>query len=423
MRIVHIAAGAGSMYCGACARDLSLVKGLMSRGHDVEIVPLYTPLRMDTDEVPETAPVFYGGINVFLQQSSPLFRKLPKFMDRWLDNDRFLRAVSNFAINTSPRDLGPMTVSVLAGKDGMQSKELDRLLDYLESAPRPDLISITNSMLSAIAPEVKRRLKVPVVCALQGEEGFIEAMPQKYAARARELMQNNIRHIDRLIAPSEAYAQKMREYLKVDPDKIAVVPVGIDTDLYKRNVPRVHSPFTIGYLSVISRQKGLDLLVEAFGTGIGDARLLVAGRVLDKQYWENIQKRVNELGILDKFQYLGEVDLKGKLDILDNCSAFVLPTRIHESRGVAVMEAMSKGLPVVVPGHGIFNELVEPHNAGILVGSDDIMGLRNALTELIADADRAENLASNAANVIRERYNIDIVSETALKVYMDAIAL
>jgi len=43
MRIIHLAAGAGSMYCGACARDIALVRGLIKRGHDVQIIPLYTP--------------------------------------------------------------------------------------------------------------------------------------------------------------------------------------------------------------------------------------------------------------------------------------------------------------------------------------------------------------------------------------------
>ena len=43
MRIVHLAAGAGAMYCGACTRDMSLVRGLLSLGHDIQVLPLYTP--------------------------------------------------------------------------------------------------------------------------------------------------------------------------------------------------------------------------------------------------------------------------------------------------------------------------------------------------------------------------------------------
>ena len=55
MRIVYIAVGSGSMFCGACARDITLVRGLLSFGHDVEIIPLYTPLKIEKkDDLPLT---------------------------------------------------------------------------------------------------------------------------------------------------------------------------------------------------------------------------------------------------------------------------------------------------------------------------------------------------------------------------------
>ncbi len=424
MRIVYIAAGAGGMYCGACARDISLVKGLMARGHDVEIVPLYTPLRPDTDDAPETAPVFYGGINVFLQQASTVFRGLPRFMDRWLDSPALLRLVSGFAINTSPKDLGPMTVSVLAGKDGLQGKELDRLIDYLESAAKPDIVSITNSMLSAIAPEIKRRMSVPVVCALQGEDGFVQSMPEKYAKQARDLMAKNAGSIDRFVAPGEDYAQQMAEYLRVPPEKVAVVPAGVDIGLYKRNTPRIHSPFTIGYLSVIAEPKGLDILIEAFAKGFklaGEAKLVIAGKIMKKPYWEKIQARIRELGITDNVQYIGEIDLKTKLEMLESCSVFIMPSRINESRGMIVMEAMSKSLPVIAPDNGIFPELIGRHDAGVLVKPEDPKAIAEALNTIMSDPTRAEQLASNARQTIEQYYSINAMTDKALEVYEDVL--
>ena len=131
MHIVHIAAGAGSMYCGACARDVNLIRGLIAAGHDVQVIPLYTPLRVEGEETLPTSRIFYSGINVYLQQMLALFRLTPGALDRLFEGKALLRLVSKFAIETRAEGLGPMTISVLAGKDGFQRKELGKLLDYL----------------------------------------------------------------------------------------------------------------------------------------------------------------------------------------------------------------------------------------------------------------------------------------------------
>ena len=209
MRIIHLAAGAGSMYCGACARDIALVRGLIKRGHDVQIIPLYTPLKIEGDEPANITPVYLGGINAYLQQKSALFRHLPAFLDRALDNPTLLRWVSRFAISTEAAKLGAMTVSVLAGRDGRQCKEVQRLVEYLKTQPAHDVFVITNALLSGLAPELKRQFAIPVLCGLQGEDSFVQSMPEPHRSRAQELMQANARSVDLLIAPGDDYARRM----------------------------------------------------------------------------------------------------------------------------------------------------------------------------------------------------------------------
>jgi hypothetical protein len=81
VRIAYVAAGAAGRYCGACARDTAVAHGLQSRGHEVDFVSLYTPLR--ADRMPDGAcPVYYGGINVYLEQRLALFRHTPGLLDR-----------------------------------------------------------------------------------------------------------------------------------------------------------------------------------------------------------------------------------------------------------------------------------------------------------------------------------------------------
>src|SRR5262245_60992153 len=99
MKVLSITAGAAGMYCGSCARDNALAAELIRLGHDVTLLPVYTPTRTDEPNVSRKR-VMFGGISVYLQQYVPLFRKTPRFFDRLWDSplviDAFAgRAVSN----------------------------------------------------------------------------------------------------------------------------------------------------------------------------------------------------------------------------------------------------------------------------------------------------------------------------------------
>jgi hypothetical protein len=81
MKIAYIAAGAAGMYCGTCIHDNTLAAALRDKGHEVALIPTYTPIR--TDEVDVSIDrIFYGGINVYLQQKLALFRHTPWLFDQ-----------------------------------------------------------------------------------------------------------------------------------------------------------------------------------------------------------------------------------------------------------------------------------------------------------------------------------------------------
>src|SRR5947207_2320825 len=122
MKILSITAGAAGMYCGSCARDNALAVELLARGHDVTLLPLYTPTT--TDEHSVAAPrVLFGGISIYLQQYIPLFRWTPRFLDRLWDSPLVIRTLASRSLSTDPRLLGDMTVSMLEGPNGVLRKE------------------------------------------------------------------------------------------------------------------------------------------------------------------------------------------------------------------------------------------------------------------------------------------------------------
>src|SRR5918996_311501 len=105
MRILAITAGAGPMFCGSCLRDNALAAELIKRGHDVILMPMYTPTRTDEPNVSRKR-VLLGGISVYLEQKLPLFRHTPKFLDRLWDAPAVIRAMANRPVHTDPAMLG-----------------------------------------------------------------------------------------------------------------------------------------------------------------------------------------------------------------------------------------------------------------------------------------------------------------------------
>ncbi len=408
MRICHLAAGAGSMQCGACKRDSAMARSLIARGHDVQIVPLYTPLHIEGDDPPPMTRVRLGALNAYAQQVSGIFAHLPRPLARLLDNEALLRAVSRFAVRTRPAQVGPMTVSVLRGIDGRQRTEFEHLLRFIEEEARPDVVGIANSLLSAVAPVVKQRLGLRIFCEVKGEDGFIEGTPEPYRSEALELMRHNARFIDRFTAPNRACAELMADLLQVEPERFEVVRSIVDRVLPLPGSERIRDPFTIGYLSVITPRKGLHLLVEAIGSIVRegcDARLLVAGQVLDRGYWREIRREVRRKGLRDRFDYLGEIDFETKLKFLRSLSAFCQPSILPEALGTASLEAMAAGVPIVAPGEGAFPEMLGLTEGGLLFEPRKVSSLVAAIAWLMNDPEGADRLGISGINGTRRYFS------------------
>src|SRR5437667_10865538 len=117
MNIASITAGAAGMYCGSCLHDNTLAAALHALGHNALLVPCYTPIRTDEADVSQHR-VFLGAINVYLQQKSPLFRRLPRPVRWLLDRPLLLRPVSHSALQTRAAFLVYLPVSRRPGAAG-----------------------------------------------------------------------------------------------------------------------------------------------------------------------------------------------------------------------------------------------------------------------------------------------------------------
>src|SRR5882672_553446 len=204
MRILSITAGAAGMYCGSCSRDNALAVELLARGHDVTLLPLYTPTRPDEANVSRDR-VLFGGISIYLQQYVALFRRTPRFLDRLWDSPRVIGAFASRSLSTDPKLLGDLMISMLEGRRGVLRKEFEKLLAWVAEEPAPDVINLPNSLLIGLARPLREALKRPVCCTLQGEDLFLEELIEPYRTRALDLIRRQVADVDAFLAVSDNY--------------------------------------------------------------------------------------------------------------------------------------------------------------------------------------------------------------------------
>ena len=430
MRIALIAAGAGGMYCGSCLRDDMLAHALRAAGEDVFVIPTYTPLRTESGDDPD-APVFLGGINVYLQQHSGIFRHTPRWIDGLLDYEPLLRAATKNAGDADPRTLVDLTLSLLEGEHGRQKKEVDRLVQFLRDEIRPDIVNLPNALFLGLARRMREELGVPVVCSMTGSDIFVDEMASADQERVKQAVRRRSEQVDAFIATSRFYADYIAEYYGLTPEKMRVVPIGIDLTGYAtgRARPEPKRPFTIGFLARICRQKGLHVLADAFvaltrRSGAAVCRVRVAGYLSrrDRAYLAEIERRLAAGGCAERFEYVGEVDRAGKLAFLRTIDVLSVPTTFLEPKGLYVLEALASGVPVVQPAHGSFPELINATGGGVLVEPNNPQALARALGELMNDSARRDELAARGTEAVHKSFSAARMAAATLDIYKQVLA-
>lgn len=412
MRVLQITAGAASMYCGSCIRDNNLAREMRTLGHDVTLVPLYTPVLTDEENVAGDR-VFFGGISIYLQQKSGLFRKSPRFLDRLWDSPAVIRAATSRSIQTSPKDLGELTESTLKGVDGMLRKEFDKLVDWVRTEPRPDVIVLPYTLLISLAKPLREALQRPVVCTLQGEDLFLEGLQEPWRTRCLNLVRSKIADVDQFFPVSEFYERLMASYLDIPKSRMEVLPLGISFDGYQPLEKPLRAPLRIGYFARVAPEKGLHVLAEAYRLvrrELPDAVMEAAGYLDNKTYLSRCQK-------IAPFAYHGTVDREAKQRFLERMDVISVPSPYADPKGTYLLESMAAGTPFVQPEHGAFPEIARKTGGGVLVPAAEPGPVAEALVSLGRDRQRLRDLAARGLEGVRREFSLRASAERAAAAY------
>lgn len=413
------------MFCGSCMRDNTLVAALSKLGHEALLIPTYTPIRTDEEDVSQKR-IFFGGINVYLEQKYWLFRHTPWFVDRLFNFPSLLRWVSRFAVKTRAEELGELTLSMLEGEQGKQRKEVEKIVRWLAEEVRPEVVNLTAALLSGMVHELKRRLPgVPVLCSLQGDDIYTESLPESFRERCLRLIQEHCREIDGFVSTSGYYADFMSGYYAIPREKVHVVLPGLNlTGHGGPREDRSKAPFTIGYFARICPEKGLHQLVDGYlrlrqMPGTEGIRLHVSGWLGENQrgFYEEQVKRLRKAGFEQDYCHVECPDHWSKVRFFHEIDVLSVPTIYREPKGLYVLEAMANGVPVVQPRHGSFPELIEATGGGLLVEPGQAEELASVWRELARDRSRVVELGQRGQAAVHARFHAARMAEETLELY------
>lgn len=390
-----------------------MIKALRVRKHDAIMVPLYLPLVTDGVPTNPEIDIKVGGISLYLAQKTPTVAKLlPAFAHRWLNSRERLKKISAKIGLTSAKDLGEMTLGSLLGKDSPQWREWQNLIDWMLTEPKPEIISLSNSLLTGLAPELKKAFpESKIIVSLQGEDSFLDSLPDPYRVEAWTTLRRNADAVDCFISPSEYYAKHMQKRVGYADDRMAVVHNGVDLTPFPSADPDPNWP-TIGFFARLIEGKGLGQLVDAFiaiakAGNVPRVKLKVGGActLADEPYINQLKAKLEEAGLSKRVDWQPNLSFKDKVRFFRDLTVFSVPATYGEAFGLYLIEAMACGIPVVQPAHGAFPELIERTGGGVVVAPDDAQALTQALESMLLDHVRRDEISRVATPATRQYFS------------------
>jgi glycosyltransferase involved in cell wall biosynthesis len=230
------------------------------------------------------------------------------------------------------------------------------------------------------------------------------------------------------IAPSRYFGDLMTRRLGLPPGKVSVVHNGISLDGYEIGnrqaaIGSASAP-VLGHLARMSKDKGLDTLVEAFIVlkqrgNVPRLKLQIAGSCGpgDEPFVKSLRKRLAEAGYVGEVAFLPNLTRAEKIDFLRGLNVFSVPALYGEAFGLYVIEAQAAGVPVVQPRHAAFPEIIEATGGGVLCEPGDTKSLADKIEELLLNPKQATTLGERGRGAVVKKFSVEAMAGATLRVF------
>lgn len=276
---------------------------------------------------------------------------------------------------------------------------------------------------------------IEIVHAHAARDYHLAALAVRLASRARLVLTRHalfplrginkplLRNAGRVIAVSQAVAESLRRNGVIESSKITVVHNGIDMGRFDRSGGG-DSPILVGTVGHLAPIKGQDIFVRAaalISARRQDVQFVIIGEDKSPQmgYRKFLESLIAELGVS------GIVSIQGWRDdipeLLSSLTLFVSAAR-SEPFGLAIVEAMAAGLPIIAAASEGATEIIEDGYSGKLVPLDDPEDLAEAINALLDDHLERSRLGSNAQLAARQRYSLERMASDTERVYREVLA-
>jgi glycosyltransferase involved in cell wall biosynthesis len=141
----------------------------------------------------------------------------------------------------------------------------------------------------------------------------------------------------------------------------------------------------------------------------------------DRPYLEKLQSRASTGPLAGRFKYVGELDRAEKIAFLQSLDVFSTPTVYRESKGLPALEALANAVPVVLPDHGSFTEMIADTAGGLLHRPLDPGDLADKIAELLRDPARGAHLGLRGQLAIHNRYHAAAMAQQTVDLYRSVL--
>ncbi len=316
---------------------------------------------------------------------------------------------------------------MLKGHEGYQKEELQQLIDFLKNDIKPDVVHLSNALLMGLAGKIKSELGIPVVCSLQDEDVWIDAMADNYQERLWNLFSEKAKDVDAFIAVSKFYADAMQKRMNIEAKKLNVIHIGIDPDVFDVNLP-AQNPQVIGFMSRMNVENGFEVFIDAYiklksKADFKEVQLRLSGGMTgdDNAFIKKQVKKLKKHKLLDDVVFVEEYKEEFLNQFFQPLTLLSVPVLNGEAFGLYQIESLACGVPIVQPALGAFPEVIETSRGGVTYTPNTPEALSQKWEEILSKPEALKRMSVDGRKSVEEKFNSKLLIEKILNVYQTVV--